>query len=320
MRYAFVDEVDELAQDDERIVVLSGDIGNRMFNDYKENHPDRFINCGVAEANMISTAAGLALSGQRPVTYTIASFTTTRCLEQIRIDVCYHDAPVTIIGMGAGLCYPDLGATHHTLEDIAHLGSLPNMTVLCPGDPLEVKAALRAAVQEDGPVYIRLGKKGEPTFHDAEPDFEIGEPSVIRPGSDVALLSVGNMLGATMEAAEILEAEGVDPEVVSFHTVKPLPEDFLDETFSDFDTIVTIEEHGVRGGAGARIAEWKADENRDEADLVRIATPDAFFDGVGDQNYAREELGLNSESISRVVLETLERDTHRKGQAATVLD
>src|SRR5262249_33705790 len=162
MRNAFASEITALAAQDERIVLLSGDIGNKLFDEFKARFPGRFLNCGVAEANMISMAAGLAMCGLRPVTYTIASFTTVRCLEQIRIDACYHHQPIVIAGVGAGLAYAANGGTHHSCEDIALLRALPGMTVVCPGDPVEVRLALRAALQEPGPVYLRLGKKGEP--------------------------------------------------------------------------------------------------------------------------------------------------------------
>ena len=158
MRNAFAQEITALAAEDKRIVLLSGDIGNRLFDPYKKQFPDRFYNCGVAEANMTSVAAGMALSGLRPVTYTIAAFNTVRCLEQIRVDVCYQGLPVVIVGVGGGLSYAALNATHHALEDVAFLRILPNMTVICPGDAWEVRAAVRAAIKHNGPVYVRLGK------------------------------------------------------------------------------------------------------------------------------------------------------------------
>lgn len=202
MRNAFAAEVTALAAADERVVLLSGDIGNRLFDRFKEQHPERFFNCGVAEANMMSVAAGLALSGLRPVTYTITPFTTTRCLEQIRVDVGYHHAPVTIVGVGGGLSYASLGATHHSCEDIAFLRAIPGMTVLCPGDAMEVRWAMRAALGQDGPVYIRLGKKGEPVIHEAVPSIAIGEALPVRAGDDVCLIVTGNLLPVALEAAE----------------------------------------------------------------------------------------------------------------------
>lgn len=241
MRNAFASEITSLATQDQRLFLLSGDIGNRLFDTFKGQFPNRFINCGVAEANMISVASGMALCGLRPVAYTINSFITARCLEQIRIDVCYHNVPVIIVGVGAGLSYASLGGTHQSCEDIAFLRVLPNMTVICPGDPVEVRLALRAALNHEGPVFIRLGKKGEPNVHRQPPAFAIGRAIVVRAGNDVCLLSTGNMLPVTVQAAEELEQKGVHAQVVSFHTVKPLDEGLLADVFSRFAVVATIE-------------------------------------------------------------------------------
>ncbi len=213
MRNAFSAEITALAAEDERVILLSGDIGNRLFDDLKARSPNRFINCGVAEANMISMAAGMAMSGLRPFAYTINAFITTRCLEQIRVDVCYHHVPVTIVGVGAGLAYASLGGTHHSCEDISILRVLPHMTVICPGDPVEVRLAMRAALQHDGPVYIRLGKKGEAVVHQQPPPFAIGKGIIVRRGSDVCLLSSGNMLSVAMEASDELARREVHEDV-----------------------------------------------------------------------------------------------------------
>src|ERR1700733_15877424 len=195
MRNAFTDELTKLGDQDERIVMLSGDIGNRLFDKFKDKHPSRFFNCGVAEQNMMGVAAGLAMNGLRPVAYTITPFVTTRCLEQIRTDVCYHEAPVTIVAVGAGLAYSGLGPTHHACEDISFLRSLPNMVVICPGDAFEVRAALQASMKQDRPVYIRMGKKGEPVVHPGPlENFRIGKAMTVSEGKDVCLLSTGNML------------------------------------------------------------------------------------------------------------------------------
>ena len=202
MRNAFAAELLELADNDERIVFLSGDIGNRLFDSFKEHFPDRFYNCGVAEQNMIGMAAGLAMCGLRPICYTIASFATVRCLEQIRVDVCYHNVPVVIVGVGAGLGYAELGATHHACEDIAMMRSLPGMSVVCPGDPLEVRSALAAAVKHAGPVYLRLGKKGEPIVHESRPNVAIGGSIVVRKGWNVAILVTGTLLPTALDGRE----------------------------------------------------------------------------------------------------------------------
>jgi len=298
MRDAFAAEITQLASEDARLVLLSGDIGNRLFDRYKQRHPERFLNCGVAEANMISMAAGMALSGLRPVAYTITPFVTTRCLEQIRVDVCYHNTSVVIVGVGAGLSYASLGGTHHACEDIAFLRVLPNMTIVCPGDAMEVRLAIRAALRQGGPVYIRLGKKGEPAVHERAPEFAIGKGIVLRAGEDVCLLSTGTVLPLAVEAAARLSKDGVSAQIVSLHTVKPLDEDLLADVAARFPLLVTLEEHSVLGGLGGSVAEWLADRSAPGARLLRIGTADEFLHGGGGQDHAREHFGLTAERIA----------------------
>jgi transketolase len=306
MRNAFAKELQEAARRDHRVVLLSGDIGNRLFDNFKSEFPERFYNCGVAEANMMSVAAGLAMSGMRPVVYTITPFVTTRCLEQIRVDVCYHEQPVTIVGVGAGLSYASLGGTHHSCEDIGFLRLLPGMTVVCPGDAVEVRGALRAALRHDRPVYIRLGKKGEPVVHTDEPDFVLGRALILRDGSDVALLAVGNVLPIAAAAGDLLATRGIAARVVSFHTVKPADEDCLTDVFRRYRLVVTVEEHGVAGGAGSVVAEWLARQARlPRARLVVLGTPDAFLHTAGSQAYARGVVGLTPAAIAARVGEEL---------------
>jgi transketolase len=310
MRNTFASTLTKLARTDQRIVLLSGDIGNKLFDSFKEQCPGRFFNCGVAEANMTSMAAGMALCGLRPVTYTIASFVTVRCLEQIRIDVCYHNLPVIIVGVGAGLSYAELGATHHSCEDIAMMRVLPNMTVVCPGDAVEVRLGLAAAFKHGGPVYIRLGKKNEPIIHGDEPDFQIGKGIIIREGGEeVCFLSTGNVLPVVMEAANILATQGIDAQVVSMHTVKPLDECLLETVFSQFKSVATVEEHSLIGGLGGSVAEWLCNQGSRRAVLLRFGTKDEFIHGAGKQKAARQGVGIDAEFISGEIRRT------RKGSA-----
>lgn len=306
MRNAFAAELTVLASKDERIVLLSGDIGNRLFDDYKSHYPERFFNCGVAEANMISMAAGMALSGLHPVAYTITQFITARCFEQIKIDVCYHNVPVIIVGVGSGLSYAELGSTHQSCEDIALMRMLPDMTIICPGDAWEVRLALRAAIQHKGPVFIRLGKKGEPVIHKQAPEFAIGKGIIISEGSDVCLLSTGNMLPVAVNASEELRMRGVSARVVSFHTVKPLDEDLLDMVFSRFKVVATIEEHSLIGGFGSSVADWLVDRGSMQARLLRIGTADTFIHETGKQKDFQERFGLTADSIADKVLKYLQ--------------
>jgi transketolase len=293
----------ELAATDERIVILSGDIGNRLFDTFKEKFPKRFYNCGVSEANMTSMAAGLAMCGLRPFTYTITPFATTRALEQIRIDVCYHNVPVTIVGTGSGLSYASLGPTHHSCEDVAMLRCLPNMTVICPADSTEVRYSLSAVLKHDGPAYIRLGKKGEPAVHGSTIEFTIGKGITVREGTDICILGLGNVVHLAAGAADILKSHGISTKVVSMHTVKPLDDLLLEDSFNRYKLVVVVEEHSRIGGLASSIAEWIAERRMSAEKLLTFGTPDEFVSHAGDQNYVRRQVGLTPEAIAAKSME-----------------
>jgi transketolase len=297
MRNAFAQQITELALQDPRVVLMAGDIGNRLFDKLKAQCPDRFFNCGVAEANMIGMAAGMAMSGLRPFCYTITPFITYRCLEQIRVDVCYHHAPVVIVGTGSGLSYASLGATHHSCEEMGMLRLLPGLAVLAPADEVEVRGAIKAALQYPHPVYIRIGKKGEPVVHQKDPAFVIGKAIPVREGSAVCLLSAGTMLPVALQAADILASQGLSARVVSFHTIKPLDQTLLADVFAQFKIVATIEEHSVLGGLGGAVAEWLADA-RAPGRLLRFGTRDEFLHETGEQEQAREFFGLTASAIA----------------------
>jgi len=302
MRNAFADEVTKLSMDDSRIVLLSGDIGNKLFDKFKEQSGKNFFNCGVAEANMMGVAAGMALSGLRPIIYTITPFTTTRCYEQIRVDACYHNVPVIIVGTGSGFTYAELGPTHHSCEDLAIMRVLPNMTVLAPADEVELRQCLRAALKQKGPVYIRIGKKGEAVTAKKNDYFEIGESITVREGSDVCLISTGILLPIVMKAAENLSSQGVSARVESFHTVKPLDEKTINDVFSRYPVVAVAEEHSRVGGLGGSIAEWLARQAPMKGGLITFGADDEFMHEVGSQNYARKKYGLTKENIAQQVL------------------
>jgi transketolase len=302
MRNAFAKAITELGDVYPNLVLLAGDIGNRLFDKFKESHPSRFYNCGVAEANMTGVASGLAASGLQPITYTITPFNTVRCLEQIRLDICYPNLPVIVVGTGSGLSYAGLGVTHHSMEDIAILRTLPNMHIVCPADPVEVRLAVNDALRLKRPTYIRLGKKGEPVIHQKDPDFEIGRGIVMRTGSDVVILGVGVMLGVALEAAEQLQKKGVSTKVVSLHTVKPLDDILLSKLFAEQKLVVVLEEHGLIGGAGSAVLEWGNAKRADLGKLVCFGGPDRFLSACGDQEEARILLELTPEKITQKIL------------------
>jgi len=301
MRNAFAEEMTKVAAIDKRVVVLSGDIGNRLFDKLKAVDESRFYNCGVAEANMMGVAAGMALSGLRPFVYTITPFTTTRCFEQIRVDVCYHRAPVVIVGTGSGLSYAELGPTHHSLEDMAILRTLPGMRVMAPCDSSELRQVLHEVLKDDSPTYIRIGKKGEADIHTSLPDLRLGKALIIRPGSDVTLLCAGNMMAETLKAADLLAASGLSAEVVSFHTVKPLDNDYLKQALTRFKLLVTVEEHSRIGGFGSAVAEWRLAQSKNIVQLS-FGTADEFMHEVGSQTYARKKYGLTADNIAATTL------------------
>jgi transketolase len=249
---------------------------------------------------MMGVASGMALSGLRPIIYTITPFTTTRCFEQIRVDVCYHQAPVIIVGTGSGLSYADLGPTHHSLEDLAILRTLPGMCVLAPCDSAELRLILRAALKQNKPVYIRIGKKGEPAIHSNLTKLDLGKAIIIREGSDVLLLSAGTIMSEVIKAADILKARGVSAGIVSFHSIKPLDTEFLDLASRQYKLFVSIEEHGVIGGLGCAIAEWSAPRVK-SIPLLCLGTPDEFMHEVGSQEYARAKYGLVADKIAERV-------------------
>jgi len=308
MRNAFADEILRLAREDSRVAVLSGDIGNRLFDKFKAEFPDRFYNCGVAEANMISMAAGMASCGMRPVCYTITPFVTTRCLEQIKVDVCYHGMPVMIVGTGSGLSYSSLGSTHHSFEDMAIMRVLPDMCVLAPADSGELRSCMRAALHRNTPAYIRIGKKGEPVIFAEPPPLEIGRWNIVEPGERICILACGTMLPVAVGAAAGLRAGGLQPQVMRCASVKPLDADFLRSAAADFELIATVEEHSLAGGFGSAVAEFLADAGLPRIPrLARVGIPDHFLHDCGEQEEARFHCGLDAGSIANRILGLLAR-------------
>ena len=302
MRNAFARVMTELAGERNDVCLLSGDIGNRMFDRFKEVAPGRFLNCGIAEANMMSMAAGMALSGLKPVTYTITPFTTTRCLEQIRTGVAYHEAPVVIVGTGSGLSYAELGATHHSLEDIAILRSIPNLQICAPADSLELEAQLKEAVAGNKPTYIRIGKKGEPDLLDKHGSLGIGKANLLEKGRNVLLMGIGPMLSEAIKAREILKEEGKLVGVASMSSVKPLDQKFLEKCIDDgYNCWVSLEEHHKIGGLGSALLEWLSERSINNVRLHRIGVEDHFIHRIGNQNYVREREGLNAKAITNEV-------------------
>jgi transketolase len=308
MRDTFSSELTNLAGSDPRIILLMGDIGNHMFDRFKELYPTRFFNCGIAESNMISVAAGLAMSGFRPFVYTFSAFDVGRPFEQIRVDLAFQNLPVVIIGLGGGLTYSSLGPTHYICEDLAITRALPNMTVVCPADAVETRAAIRAALQREGPVYIRIGKKNEPVIHKTPPDFVIGKGITIEEGTDICIIGTGTILPNVIAAAHRLREYGLKPRLVSFHTLKPLDTILLKNAFSDYPLVVTVEEHSLIGGLGSAVAEWLSDHSLPQkGHLMRIGIPDEFLHYAINQKSARDMYALSPDKLAKAIHEQYQK-------------
>jgi len=286
----------EMAGRDSRVCLVVGDLGYSVIDEFSKTYPDQFVNAGVAEQDMTGIAAGMALSGKIVFTYSIANFATLRCLEQIRNDVCYHRANVKVVAVGGGLAYGNLGISHHATEDLAIVRALPNMMVVAPGDPVEADLATRAVIEHDGPVYLRLGKAGEPVVHTERPQFRLGKAIRVRPGRDLTLISTGGMLATTLAAADALHRRGIEAGVLSMHTVSPLDEEAVRAAASQGRAVVTIEEHSIVGGLGGAVAEVLAEMPR-HAPLIRIGLAPRFATEVGDQQHLKQRQGLDLDGI-----------------------
>lgn len=290
MRNTFIDTLCEEAASNPNIWLLTADLGYSVMERFAERFPERYVNVGVAEQNMMGVAAGLALSGKIPVTYSIVNFATMRCLEQIRNDVCYHRANVKMVAVGAGYAYGAQGYTHHGVEDMAVMRALPGLTLIAPADPIETRLAVQSMLKLAGPVYLRLGRGGEKTLHAATPAFAIGRALEMRRGQDVALIACGSMLEVAIAAADKLAEQNVRATVVSMHTVKPLDADCVVNLASAVKAIVTLEEHGSVGGLGSAVADILAPLRQRPA-FAKIAAPDEVCHAIGAQAHMRKRLG-----------------------------
>jgi len=301
VRTAFLQTLYELAKADSRIVFATGDLGFSVVERFQEELPAQFVNAGVAEQNMTSLAAGMALMGKIVFTYSIANFPTLRCLEQVRNDVCYHDANVKIVAIGGGFAYGAMGASHHATEELGVMRMMPNMVVVAPADPVEARAATRALVAHAGPCYIRLGKAGEPDVHPGPIDFALGRAIRVRDGADLTLVATGGMLGPAVAAADRLAARGVGARVLSMHTLKPLDEEAVRAAARETGLVVTLEQHSVIGGLGGAVAEVLAEaavaRDGHAVRLHRIGVPSAFSAQVGSQQWLERRFGLDVDGV-----------------------
>lgn len=304
MRDTFVKTLIELAKQNPSIELITGDLGFGVLKPYWEECPDQFTNAGIAEQNMTSVAAGMALEGKTVFTYSIGNFPTLRCLEQIRNDCAYHNANVKIVCVGGGFVYGSLGMSHHATEDIAIMRALPNVAVICPADLVEAEEATKAIASYPGTVYLRLGRGGEKRIHKSIPNFAIGKAIKVCDGHSVAIFSTGAIFEEVNATLAILRDHGIKPAVYTFPTVKPIDRNVIMQCASTFDMIVTCEEHNVVGGFGSAVAEVLA-ENPSKAQLVKIGIPDIFCKIVGNQQFLRQQLEIDSQNIANVIINNI---------------
>jgi transketolase len=290
-RTTFVQTLIELARKDDRIFLLTPDMGFSVLEKFREEFPDRFLNCGIAEQNTISIAAGLAASGKIVFVYSIIPFVTMRCFEQVRLDLAYNNTNVKLIGIGAGLTYGSAGTSHHAIEDIAIMRSIPNMTVLCPGDPIETRELTKRSYERYGPTYIRLGKNGEAKIHPEDMKINIGDSIQIKNGRDMILLTTSNTLELAKTWIDEWEDEGIDVGLVSIPTLKPFNSKFIEELLKRNIPILSLEEHNIIGGLGSAVAEVIA-ESQKQVIFKRIGINDKFSHYVGNHKFQRDMMGL----------------------------
>ena len=310
MRDTFVRTLIDLAKQDSNIELVTGDLGFGVLKPFWEQLPNQFTNAGIAEQNMTSMAAGMALEGKTVFTYSIGNFPTLRCLEQVRNDCAYHHANVKIVCIGGGFVYGSLGMSHQATEDIAIMRALPDVAVLCPGDAAEAEAATRAIAAWKGTCYLRLGRGGERRVHDHIDNYQLGKALKIRETCgatrkrSAAVFSTGAILDVACDTAALLEEAGVHVIQYSFPTVKPLDEDVVRACADQTDLIVTVEEHSIIGGLGGAAAEVMA-ENGSRARLLRIGLEDLYCTTVGSQKYLRGQYGMTAESAAARALNIL---------------
>jgi len=306
MRTAFIETLFELAQRNDRIMLLTGDLGFGVVTRFMQALPQQFVNAGVAEQRLTGLVAGVALSVNIVFSYSIAGFPLLRCYEQIRNDVCYHRANVKIVSIGAGMAYGSVGVTHHATEDLAVMRALPNMLVVAPNDTVEAAHATRAVAAHDGPCYLRLGRFGEPTIHAPDVAFQLGKAITVREGQDLTLVVAGGLLKNALLAAESLAQRGLQARVLSMHTVKPLDVEAVLAAARETPAIFTLEEHTVMGGLGSAVAEVLLESGCRPRYFKRIGLQDTFTSTVGGQEYLRSVYGLDVPSILRAVEATRE--------------
>lgn len=301
MRTAYLDTLFQLAGKDENVLALISDNGAIVYDEYRAAFPNQFLNAGISEAHMLGMAAGLASRGKIPFAYTIGPFLAYRALEFIRLDICYQNENVKIVGTGAGMSYSSLGMTHHATEDLGALRSLPNLLILSPASPMEVRKATIAAYEYPGPVYLRIGTNKEREIYAQDYDFQIGKPVILKRGGDLCMIGTGSVLSDILEAAWELEKTGIDAQVINIHTIKPIEEDIIVQAAKETGRLLTVEDHNRTGGIGSAVAEIIAEAGVG-VKFRRIGLSD-YSHGYGSYVELKEKNGIGIKSIKRAAIQ-----------------
>lgn len=293
MRTTFINCLIERARIDQRIFLITSDMGFSILEEFRDEFPDNFLNAGIAEQNAMGVAAGLALSGKIVYVYSITPFVTMRCFEQVRNDIAYMNNNVRIVGVGAGYTYGSAGVTHHSIEDIAIMRVLPNMTICCPGDPIEVRELINQSFDHKGPIYFRLGKSGEKNIHPPNTKIIMGKAAIVTEGKDIAIITTSNMLEDGKCLTDSLTNKSISAKLISMPTIKPLDVPVIQKLITDKIPIITLEEHNIIGGLGSAIAEVIS-ESGQGIKFKRYGIPDIYTHSIGCQKYLRHECGFDN--------------------------
>lgn len=299
MRTAYLDTLYELASKDKNVYALISDNGAIVYDKYRRDLEKQYLNLGISEANMLGMAAGMASCGKIPFAYTIGAFLAYRAFEFIRNDACIQNQNVKIVGVGVGEAYSALGPTHHSTEDLGCLRSLPNLTIMTPASPMEVRKATLATYEHNGPVYLRLGTNKEPEIYEEDYSFELGKGVTLMEGSDITLIASGSILKDVLEIAKELKKDGISARVINIHTIKPIDKDIIEKAIEETGRIVTIEDHNIIGGLGSAVAEVIAEYGK-AVKFKRIGLTN-FSKGYGSYPELKDNNGIGFKQILEVV-------------------
>jgi len=310
-QYVFAKTLEKLAETDSNLIITTSDSrGSGKLEPFAKKYPDQVVEVGIAEQNLVGISAGLASTGKKVFAISPACFLTARSLEQIKNDVAYSDHPVKLVGISAGVSYGDLGSTHHSIHDLAVLRAINNMTIIVPADNFETREATKFAYHSDKPVFLRFGKKPMYTLHKEETHFEVGKAITVKDGKDIAFIANGETVYRSMEAALLLEEEGIQARVVSMHTIKPFDTEAVSKAAEECGAIVTVEEHMINGGLGEACSSHLL-ESGYNVPFKRIGIPDEYTI-TGPQNDILTHYGISGEGLMKTAKNLL------KTKASTV--